>query len=270
MEDMTVQTVPALTEEGTVQTDCERPEATDASAAVPSQDTERVSDAPAADVATDASANGVPTAQANAEEMTYMPVYKGKVIPIKANDREEITTLLQLGMKQREMQPLMEDLQLLATQCGAKSIRELIESSRRSYEEQALSESIAAYGEKEGLARFEREREAARQSIAPPTDERAAMHERLAGEFIELREAFPDYARVSDLPTDVVQTALTQGISLTDALLRYRHAEQRRVEAEKAAAKSGAARSIGSLQQAAGQTTAAVMDAFLRGLHRRL
>ncbi len=269
MEDMTVQTVSDFTESFAATADCESAAEV---GAVPTQDTSSSKTAEDAALLTDGDAE---TAEAksngdDAVKADYMPVYKGKVYPMAASDTKEITTLLQLGMKQREMQPLMDDLKLLAAQCGVNSIKELVACSKEASNAQALQAAVNTYGEREGRAYFAAQQERLRQNVGQPTDERTSLHERLAAEFCELRREFTDYTSFGQLPKEVVRAALMQSISLTDALLRYQHRQAKCAQVEKTAANRGAAAATGSLRQASEHRSSSAMDAFLRGLHRRL
>ena len=269
MEEMTVQVTADSTESRVADADCGSAEHF---GAVPTQETLSSESAKETWPLTDGHATeaGAKTDAGEADAVTFMPVYKGKVYPIAASDTEEITTLLQLGMKQREMQPLMEDLQRLATAHGSKSIRDFVQRAKEESDTQALEAAVAAYGEQEGRAYFEAQQQRMQQRKIVSADDRLLMSERLAAEFYDLRHEFAEYTAIEQLPKEVIHTALRESIPLMDAMLRYQHRQARQVEAGKRAAVRSAAAATGSLRQSGDNRSSAAMDAFLRGLHRRL
>ena len=269
MEEMTVQAAADSTEGRTANADCGDSEHF---GAVPTQDTLSSENAKETWSLTDGDGTetGTKTDTEKADAVTFMPVYKGKVYPMAASDSEEITTLLQLGMKQREMQPLMDDLQRLAIAHGSKSIRDFVECAKAESDTQALEAAVAAYGEQEGRAYFEAQQARMQARKTTPVDDRLLMSERLAAEFFELKNEFAEYTAFEQLPQEVIHTAVKESIPLVDALLRYQHRQAKHAEVEKRAAARSAASATGSLRQSADTPSSAAMDAFLRGLHRRL
>jgi len=270
MEELTVQMAAASTEAAVTDADCGTAVQTADSL---SQDTVSSEIGQEVSPSTDSDADALLTETDRGEmpDAAYLPVYKGKVYPMRASDTQEITTLLQLGMKQREWQPLLEDLQMLAEKDGARSVREWIGRSVEEYDRQTLEAAVELFGEKEGRRQFEWMREQSRRRLSDQaTDDRQEMQERLATEFVELRREFPDYTSVTQLPDEVLETALVQGVPLMDALLRFQHRENRRSKAHRQVAAAATASGVGSLRQTAADGRSSAMDAFLKGLHQRL
>lgn len=92
---------------------------------------------------------------------------------------------------------------------------------------------------------------------------------RLAVDFLRLCEEFPAVKSPDELPDAVLDTAVTENISLLDAYLRFRWQEEKRVLAEAERSRQAAERSVGSLLQH-GRQAKPEQEAFMRGLRRAL
>ncbi len=212
------------------------------------------------------------------EEAVFRPVYNGQEIPLKASQHEEITSLLQLGMKQRDFLPTYERLSFLAKEDGATSVRTWVERLVQEREDAYRELAVSRYGEEAGgrfyaLERQERERrfaerDAQAQAQREATDGRLARQERLAAEMVELQEQYPQYRSVREVPPQVVELSLRENISLLDAHNRFALSERQRLERADTEGRRAACASTGSLR---GEPAAppSPMDAFLAGLHRR-
>lgn len=211
------------------------------------------------------------------EETVYMPVYNGEVIPVKASDREQITTLLQLGMKQKAFLPEYEALRQLACDIGAPSVKGLVELLSKQHEERLQREALGRYGEEDGkrfyeLQRAERLRRFDRETAALKEEQHEKEREaadRLAEQFVELQTAYPQFADIRQVPYPVVQTALQKGISLLDAQNRFVLSEQRRAAQSRRAQEQAARESTGSLADNGEQPENPEMEAFRNGLYAR-
>ncbi|MGN0171548.1 MAG: hypothetical protein ACI39E_02040 [Acutalibacteraceae bacterium] len=211
------------------------------------------------------------------EETVYMPVYNGEVIPVKASDREQITTLLQLGMKQKAFLPEYEALRQLACDIGAPSVKGLVELLSKQHEERLQREALERYGEEDGkrfyeLQRAERLRRFDRETAALEEEQHEKEREaadRLAEQFVELQTAYPQFADIRQVPYPVVQTALQKGISLLDAQNRFVLSEQRRAAQSRRAQEQAARESTGSLADNGEQPENPEMEAFRNGLYAR-
>ena len=96
-----------------------------------------------------------------------------------------------------------------------------------------------------------------------PTEEAVDQTARLAEDFLALAEEFPQFIHPSQLPDDVLDMAVEQGISLLDAYLRYRLLEEKKVAAAAQKRQQAARCSAGSLARGAVETPPE-QDAFLR------
>ena len=74
-----------------------------------------------------------------------------------------------------------------------------------------------------------------------------ALTARLAAEFEQLCQLVPDVTAVDQLPPSVWETAVAEGIPLTDAYLRFWYGEQQKAVAEARRQQENAAGSAGSL-----------------------
>lgn len=206
----------------------------------------------------------------------YLPVYKGQVRPVDPSNREEITELLQLGLHQREMTPLMDDLRSLAHDCGANDIREFIDNSRKNFEAAQLQAAIQKYGEKDGRAFYESQKSQRQAAFKRRAEEVAAenaksagaINERLADEFVELQAIHPELTAIEDVPKAVLQIRLRHGIALQDAYNRYAVQNQRKSMAQQHTAALAAKAATGSLKDSAENKTDPVIAAFISGSDR--
>lgn len=92
---------------------------------------------------------------------------------------------------------------------------------------------------------------------------------RLAEEFIQLSEEFPQMSHPDQLPDEVLNLAATENIPLLDAYLRFRWQEEKRVRAEEERRRRTAEQAVGSLQDGTGEPHPE-QDAFLRAFHHAL
>lgn len=206
----------------------------------------------------------------------YLPVYNGEVRPIRADDRQEITTLLQLGMKQRDFLPQYERLSRLAADHGDRSVKALIDRLCETDEKERLEKAVSLYGEEDGRRFYELElaertrryEETVRQQQDDRQTENRTTAHRLAEEFVALQHTDPTLHDIRQLPREVIETAVVEGISLVDAHNRFVLAQQQRVEAQAALERDASLRSTGSLSQN-GETPPSAMEAFISGLHSR-
>ncbi len=206
-------------------------------------------------------------------DTTYLPVYNGEVCPVRADDRQEITTLLQLGMKQRDFLPDYERLSRLAADNGDKSVKALIDRLCETAEKERLDNAVSTYGEENGKRFYELERaermrrydELVRQQQAQTAE---PLANRLADEFVLLQKSHPELGDIRQLPREVIEAAVVEGVSLADAHNRFVLAEQKRREERAAAEQEASAKTTGSLSQN-GDTPLSAMDAFVSGLHSR-
>lgn len=216
------------------------------------------------------------TTEQACEEDVYMPVFKGQTIPIRANDRQEITTLLQLGMKHREFLPTYERLAKLTADVGGRSVTSFIENLCDRQEDLLREQAIAAYGEEAGQRFYEMERESrqhryehTQRQLGEELEQLSAMQEeKLASDFLELQAEYPEYTDFHAVEREIVETALEKNISLLDARNRFVLAEQKRREQQARSEQQAADQTTGSLSQN-GDDAPSAMDAFLTGLHRR-
>jgi len=95
------------------------------------------------------------------------------------------------------------------------------------------------------------------------------LHARLANDFCALAKELPEMKAFSDLPSAVVEMAVSENISLFDAYLRHSFFENRRIGAAKSAAESAAKSAVGSLADEPIYQNPEV-DAFVHALRQSL
>ena len=218
------------------------------------------------DEATDAlTGASEPSDTATPSAATYLPVYNGKICPVQADNREEITTLLQLGMKQRDFLPQYDRLRSLARDSGAESVAAYIETLCEQQETRRREEAIAQWGEEAGRRIYELERE----TRAPlPAQQEETVD--LTAEFAALFAENPAYRSPEDVPDEVFRLAAVNGISLCDAHNRFIISEAARRATALAEQDAAAEAATGSLSDRRGASTPSIIDAFRAGLHRRM
>lgn len=223
--------------------------------AVPAEETV-TEDAAPADESTTSPAEDAPAETQEAEAPAF-------VLPVKVNHEEreltleEATRYAQLGIAQ---EPVIARMKRIATDCG-KTLPDMIADMEKSLRDNLYGSLLEQAGGNEEIAKRlleveTKERDAAFASAMQAeekaaADEKEQSRERLAGELRELMEECPEITGAKDVPKTVFTDAAKSGRSLTDAYLRYRHSEQKRVEAAKRAQQSAAAASVGSRQDSA-------------------
>ena len=169
--------------------------------------------------------------------------------------REDAAKYAQLGLLREAEQPMLDDLALMAAAQGktvAEFVRELKQADEQALRDDKLNITGGDAESAETLVQAElaRRREAlnlrARQEQEAADAAEKTLTDRLAGEFGELREMFPDLTEWGALPKSVIEDAIKNERNLVDAYLRYQHREGANIERNRAAAAAAAAASVGS------------------------
>ena len=113
------------------------------------------------------------------------------------------------------------------------------------------------------------EAEAAEAEAEPTSEPAEDVTQRLAEDFLELAEKFPQFISPQQLPDGVLDLAVEKKISLLDAYLRYRLQEEKKVAAAVEKQQRAAQQSAGSLSRGAVETPPE-QDAFLRAFRAAL
>lgn len=277
MADIETVSVTEQTSEGTETT----PAGEEASTSPAPEGTEANADAQTsadADGATPtATDGGTPTAETTTSDIVFMPVYNGQAIPIGADQTEEITTLLQMGMKYRDTAEQREKLHQLAACFGLKSIDEFVEVSIRERDKAQLDELVREHGQEAGKLLFEAHKAAREKQFGTFKDAdakrdaeaKAAVEQRLAEQFVEMQTMHPDYTSIKDVPAAVIREATSKGISLLDAMNRYVIQNQRAADAAKHKQQQNAQVTTGSVADLAGGGSDPVLAAWRAGVRGR-
>lgn len=220
------------------------------------------------------------TGQEPAEETATIPASdaqtaSGVTVPVKFNKQERVLSLdeaaayAQKGMKWEAFTPCHEKLKALAA-AGGQSVAQLIDALVEGSDALLYERTLQLCGGNEEAAQrmvaLERaQREQAAEEAAPQR-EQAALEQRLAAEYAELTAFCPQAGAFSALPEEVVRQA-AEGMSLTEAYLRYLFEEQRRVAAVSAKQAEAAAGSVGSQESHAPvQDESAAVEAMRRAI----
>ena len=206
------------------------------------------------------------------------------VIPVRYNHEsreltlEEAQALAQKGLKFDELSPTLDKIRYLAA-ANQKSVQEMVDALVDGQDKQLYQSILEECGGNEALAKrlyeAEKDKWSARyanvreEEAKAPEKDKAGLTERLANEFVELKADFPDVAEFKQVPQPVVDMAVNKGISLTDAYLRYQHANARKASAAKAAQEAASKASPGPQAAGAGETTNPTIDAMLAGVWNR-
>ncbi len=96
--------------------------------------------------------------------------------------------------------------------------------------------------------------------------EEQSVNERLAQEFVEMKNGdFPELSEFKDLPEEVKRAAF-EGLSLSHAYLKYKHNENKKIAAAKAQSEAAAKKSTGSLGSPDEEGRISFESGFLKGL----
>lgn len=210
--------------------------------------------------------NAAPTA-----EVLFTVKHNKQIHPLS---RDDVMAYAQKGMKYDDLQPVLDTLKYVAASEG-KSLAELVEAIRKQNEETVFSRLLDRCGDEE-IARELLEVEKGKHRAAyesllerernEETATEEAVTERMASEFEELRNEFPQYSSFENVPQAVVKEAVEKGVSLLDAQLRYEHRQRVLAENAKASQAAAAKASTGTQQSAGGEQASPAEAAFMKGL----
>ena len=174
-------------------------------------------------------------------------------------NQEEATAYAQMGMKRETEQPTWDALSLLAAGRG-QTVQEYVESLKRYDENLLLKQKLEITGgnvvEARKLLQLDLDArkttcaERVRQEQEAEQQAEQTLADRLAGEYIELQQEFPNIGEFATIPQTVVNDAIRNGRHLLDAYLRYQRQEGKKTEQNRAAQAAAAAASAGSLADA--------------------
>lgn len=190
---------------------------------------------------------------------------------------DEAVQYAQKGLKFDAVAPILDKLSFLAATSG-KGAQQWLEEKIKAMEDDYRSELIDKYGDDEEvielfLSKYKAENENKfskfkNDKLAADTqaEEEAikTVEGRIADGFLELQKEFPEITDISMLPKEVLEQG-KKGKDLTDAYLRYKHQEQKRISAAKQTATENASASAGKMNGEADESDP-LLSAFLKGL----
>ena len=187
------------------------------------------------------------------------------VIPILYGDktfnltREEAAGLSVKGKMFEENEDVFDTLEYISERTG-DSVKDIVNSILSAIDRKDLDDAIAsADGDTyEGNRLFEERRSNARKSL----DDRKAQRnkasnlkehreEQIAQDFEKYGEEM-GYKTINDIPKAVIDSAVNNNISLFDAYLRFKHSEDKKVNANRKKQTENANKSTGSLKSNGG------------------
>ncbi len=189
--------------------------------------------------------------------------------------RDEAITLAQKGI---HFQNTYDSLERVAALKGA-SVKELINSLETAQDEAYRQGLIEKFGEDEDtidkmmeLYNINKQKtidNAKASKKAAAEQEEQTINERLAQEFVEMKNSdFPELKEFKDLPEEVKKAAFG-GLSLSHAYLKYMHNENKKIAAEKASQEAAAKKSTGSMASEKEETETEAEKRFLSALWGR-
>ncbi len=203
-------------------------------------------------------------------------------VPFNHENREltlaEAQSYAQKGMKMDALTPTLDRLRLMAAADG-KSLKNFVEDLYGIFEDHHRSDILRECGGNETAADALMEKKraewnagftAAKDAEAKAEEDgRKALEDRLASEFLEIANVFPEIKEFADVPKEVVHDAVKNGRNLYDAFLRYQQKESKAATQNQQAQQRAAAASTGSQADTSNGVSAATA-ALLGGLGRAL
>lgn len=185
--------------------------------------------------------------------------------------RDEAITLAQKGM---HFQSTYDSIERVATLKGL-SVKEFLSGLETAQDEAHRRELIEKFGDDEEIIgsmmelyhiNKQKTLDNAKESRKAAAEaEEQSVNERLAQEFVEMKNGdFPELTEFADLP-EAVKKAAFSGLSLSHAYLKYMHNENKKIAAAKASAEAAAKKSTGSMHSN-GETENTAIDAMLKGV----
>lgn len=167
--------------------------------------------------------------------------------------RDEAITLAQKGI---HYQSTYDALERVATLKG-QTVKEFLSGMETAQDEAYRQSLIEKFGDDEDTINKmmelydinkQKTLDNARESRkAAAAQEEQTVNERLANEFVEMKNGdFPELTEFKDLPDEVKRVAF-EGLSLSHAYLKYMHNENKKIAAAKASADAAAKKSTGSM-----------------------
>lgn len=167
--------------------------------------------------------------------------------------RDEAITLAQKGL---HYQSTYDDLERVATLKG-QTVKEFLKGLETAQDEAYRQGLIEKFGEDEDtinkmmeLYNINKQKtldNAKESQRAAAEQEEQTINERLANEFVEMKNSdFPELTEFKDLPEEVKRAAF-EGLSLSHAYLKHMHNENKKIAAEKASQEAAAKKSTGSM-----------------------
>lgn len=185
--------------------------------------------------------------------------------------RAEAKDFAEIGKKYKDVQKQLERVATLKGQSVNEFLNGLESAEDEAYrqglierfgdDEETINEMMELYNIKKQKTldnAKENERAAAEQ-------EEQTINERLAQEFVEMKNSdFPELKEFKDLPEEVKKAAFG-GLSLSHAYLKYMHNENKKIAAAKASQEAAAKKSTGSMASENEDVNSST-NAMLKGL----
>ncbi len=167
--------------------------------------------------------------------------------------RDEAVTLAQKGI---HYQSTYDTLERVATLKG-QTVKEFLSGIETAQDEAYRQGLIEKFGDDEdtinkmmelyGINKQKTLDNAKADRKAAAEQEEQTINERLANEFVEMKNGdFPELTEFKDLPEEVKRAAFG-GLSLSHAYLKYMHNENKKIAAAKASQEAAAKKSTGSM-----------------------
>ena len=214
----------------------------------------------------DTSAPAPKEAESSAEQnLTVRFNHEDKVLT-----RDEAIKFAQMGLKLETVQPLLDELNYLASLRGKTpidTVKEFVALDEQVYKNQLKGQ----YGDDENainalMEKYKQDNLTKRAQFVSKEKEEAVkkeFSEKIADEFTELKGECPEIDSLEKIPPSVLKNAKNE--RLLTAYLRYKNRQQVKIEQNNQTRKKNKDASAGSLQ-AGGENFDTLLSAFIKGL----
>lgn len=202
-------------------------------------------------------------------------------VPIRFNHEsknlsiDEAATYAQKGMA---AEPIMSKLRYLSAVLEVP-VNQVVDKLLNSNEEARKNELLEKVNGDEELANQLLEAEKSKHQKAvdemlaaeklTEEQEKTSVNDRLANDFLELQNEFPEISSVDKIPKGVLKESVDKNISLLDSYLRYQNRENKKISAAAAVQKAAEKSTTGSIGSSQDIGTSPEIEAMLQGLWGR-
>lgn len=193
---------------------------------------------------------------------------------IKELSEEEARNYAQRGMYLEKVTPYLDKIRYLAAAEG-KPMKDYIDSLVSARKEAVRNRYAGSIDDEQMIdslmeledGKIQKAMETAKQEEESNINSgRKEINDRLAGEFVELREEFPELTEFGKVPKTVIQTAISKKMPLMAAYLLHQRAEEKKITAQKAAQDAAKSATAGDITSGTHNEESPELSALMRGI----